>query len=79
MGGGGAEGMLQSNYRLWGDDFIEVTPDPRVRVFLCLPSHQEQASPITVGRSGLYFYVVIKKLTTVICKSNKAFLKPYEV
>lgn len=34
--GGGrraAEGTVQSNYRLWGDDFIEVTPDPRASVF----------------------------------------------
>lgn len=71
--------MVESNYRLWGDDFIEVTPDPRVRVFLCVPSHQGRASPITVGRSGLYLFAVIKWLTTMFCKSNKELLKPHIV
>lgn len=68
--------MLQSNYRLCGDDLIGVTPDPGVRVFLCLPLCEGQASPITVGRSALYLYVLIKWLTMVFCKSNKEILNP---
>lgn len=42
--------MAQSNYRLRGDDFIEVTPSPGVAIFPASPV-TFSASPITVGRS----------------------------
>lgn len=34
--GGDTEGRVQSNYRLLGNDFMEVTPSPRVNVFIFL-------------------------------------------
>lgn len=63
-GEGEGRGDARSNYRLWGDDFIEVTPDPGVSMFSVLPN-EGQASLITVSRSDLYLYVVNKWLTMV--------------
>lgn len=57
-------GDARSNYRLWGDDFIEVTPDPGVSMF-SVPPNEGQASLMTVSRSDPYLYVVNKLLIMV--------------
>lgn len=62
--------MVECNYRLWGDDFTEVTPDPRVSASPRLRSHQGQGPAITVSRSGLYLNVAIKRLTTAFYKDR---------
>lgn len=52
--------MVQSNYRLWGDDFIGMTPRPGVTLGTGLPNNCRVlwAAPLTC--------IVIKKWTMVL-------------